>query len=228
MTSEPSRPNSMQNTNEEIVAEYMGLVRFWLGKMIPRNLRIDTDQLESKIVFELICQLGKTQQHDDSDEPDRTVAICRAITNNNVFNAVKHAKRLKRTNTNVERTYIAQESHCDSNRFLSPNCDLELTDFVFVLLASLDENHRRTVELKQLGRNNKQIAAELRVSVRTVQSWLKSMEAKVRSQLEWSERRHIPDSRLQTPDSRLQTPDSRLQTPANHKPFNYGKCILRF
>ena len=125
MTREPSQPIFMQNTNEEIVAEYMGLVRFWLGKMIPRNLRIDTDQLESKIVFELICQLGKTQQHDGSDEPDRTVAICRAITNNNVFNAVKHAKhakrlkRLKRTNTNVERTYIAQESHCNSNRFLS-------------------------------------------------------------------------------------------------------------
>ena len=143
---------------EQIVATYTGLVTSWLRKMISGSMvsLIDSEELRSKILFDLICELRKHQSR--AYEPDEIVCICRTITNHNTLDAIKYAKRLKRHCCIADHSLIEMDKLRDFSISLRPEVNMEVGELVAAMHDSLDAHHWQVFELKCLGWANEEIA----------------------------------------------------------------------
>ena len=164
---------------DAIVAQYTGLITSWLNSMIRRELKssIDIEQLVLMILDELIRHLRKTR----SDVPahEEIVRICRTITNHRVIDAVRFAERRKRMIPTQNDLRVDLEILQERDESKRSDYQVELDDFIAVLEAALEHTLREVVERKRLGCTNQQIASDLHVSIRTIQSRLKKIEIAV-------------------------------------------------
>lgn len=175
------------HSSDQITAKYTGLIMSWLYKMIRHDLApdIDIEQLATTIVFELICYLDKTSA--GCFDEDGLIRICRTITNRKVADEIRfHRRQIRLASAqNYAQLDLNIVPGCaDTSR---PEHQIELDDFISVFLASLDVTHRELVERKLLGWTNDELATEFRVSIRTIQSRIHTIERALRAALRRSD-----------------------------------------
>ena len=206
---------------EHIVATYTALVTSWLRKMISGSMVsvIDSEELRSKILFDLICELRKVESR--TYEPDEIVCICRTITNHNTLDAIKYAKRLKRRCGVGHHSLIDMDKLRDFSISLRPEVNVEVGELVAAMRDSLDADHLEVFERKRLGWANIDIANQLEVCVRTIQFRLTLIRVVLKKILEvrnTSSNVQRPTSNVQRPTSNVQRPTSNHQSPiTNHQ-----------
>ncbi len=210
------------NRSNDIVAQYTGLILSWLNGMIRRELRssIDIEQLASKILTELINHLR--EKFGDTLCDDEIVRICRTITNHRVVDEVRFAERGKRMIPTQNHASLDLEVFHIRDDSLRPDLQVEQDDFIEVLKTLLDITHRELVELKELGWTNQEIAVELHVSIRTVQSRFKTIVTAVNTLLQKSDQlstiNHQPSTISHQPSAISHQPETRNPKPETRNP----------
>ncbi len=206
------------HSSDELAAQFTGLIKSWLKKMVRRGLAssIDEEQLASTILFDLIRCVGKLDG--ESLEHGVLVRICRTITNRKVSNAVIFAQRRNHVLATQNDPRFDLNEFPDWDKQLLPEQQVELDDFIMVLESSLDAKNREIVELKRMGWTNEEIALKLEVSIRTIQSRYETIEMAC-DVLQKKSDHPSPISHLPSPISHL---------PKNRRTFDYAEGILNF
>jgi hypothetical protein len=173
-------------TTNELLEHFSCVVNGWLRNLIPSRMsgRIDPEQLHNDVLFDFSQRLKAIEWNNLGYVDLRS--ICRTITQHKVFDALEYETRLKRTlncayaiGSRINVEFVA-DNRCDCN----PECDFEHEDFIAMIRRGLPSNHREVYDLKIAGWSNQEVARELRVNIRTVQTRIAFIIVATRGELD--------------------------------------------
>lgn len=168
---------------DDLLNHFSPIIKNWIGLMIQGRMihRLDKDQIWNNILLDLNNRLKSTDWK--KMEYLSVKRICRAIAFHNVINAEVFERALKRNRPSSGRCRTSPEFVADHHAGCNPEYKLDNEDFFDMIRRRLPSKYRHICEMVLLGCDNKQIAATVGISIRTIQKMTEFIRTIVGSEL---------------------------------------------